>query len=334
MSNAMRLSHALTALPQDLPAKDIPPKHWAVAEAWLDKLSLQNYSAHTVDAYRATLWRFLSFIDDSRRLKGDYLACDKKDLATFLSIRLERDGIKPISAKQEISAIRKFYAHLIENGKAATNPTTGYRLKSDPRALPKIVDVDLMAHLLDQPMPDDASQARLWVRDRAMFELMYSSGLRLSELVGLDTHDINLKQGIVRVLGKGNKQRIVPIGQKAIDALTLYLPHRDLWQESTNALFVSERHGTRLSTRAVQLRLKTLAKNAGIDHNLYPHLLRHCFASHLLSSSGDLRAVQEMLGHSDISTTQIYTQVDFKALTQVYDKTHPRAIAHKLNTKK
>lgn len=333
----MRLNSLLAKLsPADKPAPpqaDLP-KNWGVAQAWLDELSLQNYSEHTITAYTAALMRLMIFIEQDIRLQGDYLAFDHKDLSRFLALRLEKDNIKTTSAKQELSAIRKFYAHLIKSGKTKHNPTTGYRLKAQPRALPKVGDVDMMAQLLDQPMPDDVAKARLWIRDRAMFELMYSSGLRLSELANLDVTDIDLIAGVVQVLGKGNKMRIVPVGKKAIDAISIYLPHRDLWQENTNALFISERHGTRLSPRAIQLRLKVCAASAGIAQNLHPHLLRHCFASHMLSASGDLRAVQEMLGHTDISTTQIYTQVDFGTLTKVYDKAHPRAVTRVLTPKK
>lgn len=330
----MRLTNLLSQL--ITPATDSDdtdlPKNWGIVQAWLDTLSLQNYSAHTIAAYTAALMRVMQFIEQDVRLQGNLMSFDQKDLTRYITRRLEKDNIKPASAKQELSAIRKFYAHLIKQGQITHNPTTGYRLKPQPRPLPKLGDVDMMMQLLDQPMPDDADKARLWIRDRAMFELMYSSGLRLSELAGLDVGDVDLRAKVVRVLGKGNKVRIAPVGQKAIDALQIYLPHRSLWQEGTDALFISERHGTRLSTRAIQLRLKVCATNAGIAQNLHPHLLRHAFASHLLSSSGDLRAVQEMLGHTNISTTQIYTQVDFGALTRVYDKAHPRAVARVIDT--
>ncbi|OOR88873.1 recombinase XerC [Moraxella caviae] len=316
-------------LADDLANANTPPHGWQLAAAWLDSLTQQNYSAHTISAYQAALWRFLHFLAQDGRF-GDVLTCNKKALTAFLSERLESDNIKAASAKQELAAIRKFYAHLIAQGATDKNPATGYRLKSEPRPLPKIGDVDLISQLLDQPAPNDAANARLWVRDKAMFELMYSSGLRLSELVGLNIHDLDLNAGVVRVLGKGNKTRIAPVGSKARAAIADYLPHRDLWQEQNDpALFISERLGTRLSARAVQLRLTACADRAGIAQHLHPHLLRHCFASHLLSASGDLRAVQELLGHSDISTTQIYTQVDFDALTRVYDKAHPRANALK-----
>lgn len=292
-------------------------------EAWLTTLAIQNHSPHTLSAYAAALRQLATYIGD----KGlTWTRCDKRQLGRHISQRLDRDKLKLSSVQQELSAIRHFYGWLIERGEARINPTTGYQLKRSPRPLPSIADVDMMSQLLDQPMPEEPEQARLWIRDRAMFELLYSSGLRVGELVALNVEAVDLAAQRVRVTGKGNKTRIVPLGSKAAKAIEIYLPHRYLWVENHDpALFISEKLGTRLSTRAVQQRLKIAASRAGIAQNLYPHLLRHCFASHVLSGSGDLRAVQEMLGHSDISTTQIYTHVDFAKLTQVYDKAHPRA---------
>lgn len=160
-----------------------------------------------------------------------------------------------------------------------------------------------------------------------MLELLYSSGLRVGELVALDLADLDLSSCQVRVTGKGNKTRLVPVGRRAIVAIKDYLNHRAIWlAKSETALFISQKFGSRLTTRTVQNRVKLAASRAGIAQNIHPHLLRHCFASHLLSESGDLRAVQELLGHSDISTTQVYTHVDFAKLTQVYDNAHPRAV--------
>ena len=292
-------------------------------DAWLHTLSIQNHSAHTLAAYFAALKQLAYYLD---KKKLTWTRCDKRQLARHISHRLDQDKLKLSSVQQELSAIRHFYGWLIEQGQARINPTTGYQLKRSPRPLPAIADVDMMSQLLDQPMPEAPEQARLWVRDSAMFELLYSSGLRVGELVALDVSSVDLSSMQVRVTGKGNKTRIVPLGSKAAEAIQRYLPHRYLWVEQQDpALFISEKLGTRLSTRAVQQRLKIAANRASIAQNLYPHLLRHCFASHVLSGSGDLRAVQEMLGHSDISTTQIYTHVDFAKLTQVYDQAHPRA---------
>lgn len=290
---------------------------------WLNILDVRNHSTHTLSAYFAGVNQLALFIRGKRL---SWTRCDKRQLAQHISQRLDEDKLSLASVQQELSAIRHFYGWLIEEGLARINPTTGYQLKRSPRPLPSIADIDLLSQLLDQPIPDTPEQARLWLRDKAMFELLYSSGLRVGELVALDMSDMDLADLRVRVTGKGNKTRIVPIGAKAAAAINIYLPHRNLWVEQCDsALFISEKLGTRLSTRAVQQRLKVAATRAGIAQNMYPHLLRHCFASHMLSGSGDLRAVQEMLGHSDISTTQIYTHVDFAKLTQVYDRAHPRA---------
>lgn len=294
-------------------------------DGWLTSLRVQQYSAHTIMAYESALRQFAKFVCQNQQLQGDWQSCTKKELAIFVSQRLELDALNIASVKQELSAIGQFYQFAIKQDKAQHNPTTGYRLKNKPRPLPTITTEEMMALLLEQPPPDDPKKALLWIRDKAIFELMYSSGLRLSELVGLNVTDVDMSNKSVCVLGKGNKMRIVPVGRKALEALQGYLPYCCRWQKNTNALFVSERHGRRLSQRAIQLRLKACALSAGIDQNLYPHLLRHCFASHMLSASGDLRAIQEMLGHSSISTTQIYTHVDFGSLTNVYDKAHPRA---------
>ncbi|WP_298735187.1 tyrosine recombinase XerC [uncultured Psychrobacter sp.] len=290
---------------------------------WLNTLSVRNHSEHTLTAYLAGVQQLALYLRGKRL---SWTRCDKRQLAQHISQRLDEDKLALASVQQELSAIRHFYSWLIEEDIARINPTTGYQLKRSPRPLPSIADIDLLTQLLEQELPDTPEQARLWLRDKAMFELLYSSGLRVGELVALDMIDIDLSDLRVRVTGKGNKTRLVPIGNKAAEAIKRYLPHRNLWVEGQDsALFISEKLGTRLSTRAVQQRLKVAAKRAGIAQNLYPHLLRHCFASHMLSGSGDLRAIQEMLGHSDISTTQIYTHVDFAKLTQVYDRAHPRA---------
>lgn len=299
-------------------------------EQWLAELSVRQMSEHTIEAYYAGLFQLASFLEAG---KLTWTRCDKRQLAKYIGQRLDVDALAISSVQQELSAIRHFYSWLIDQGQARINPTTGYQLKRAPRPLPSIADGDLLTQLLEQPMPDTPEQARLWIRDKAMFELLYSSGLRVGELVSLNVSDLRIhesgERGEIRVTGKGNKTRLVPVGKQALKAITTYLPHRYLWEEQGDtALFISEKLGTRLTTRAVQQRLKIAANRAGIAQNMYPHLLRHCFASHMLSGSGDLRAVQEMLGHSDISTTQIYTHVDFAKLTQVYDKAHPRA-SHK-----
>jgi integrase/recombinase XerC len=324
--NPMLTNAMSTELVADLEADNQLCQLLVPVHRWLNILALGNHSVHTLSAYLAGVSQLALFL---RAKQLSWTRCDKRQLAQHISQRLDEDKLALASVQQELSAIRNFYGWLIEQQIARINPATGYQLKRSPRPLPSIADIDLLSQLLDQPIPDSPEQARLWLRDKAMFELLYSSGLRVGELVALDMSDIDLADLRVRVTGKGNKTRLVPIGTKAATAISRYLPHRNLWLEQCDsALFISEKLGTRLSTRAVQQRLKVAATRAGIAQNMYPHLLRHCFASHMLSGSGDLRAVQEMLGHSDISTTQIYTHVDFAKLTQVYDRAHPRA-AHK-----
>ncbi len=349
----MRLSHILTknaalstdgdahALDDTSPTdgRDGPPLpaddfEW-MAERWLSSLMVKNYSAHTLFAYRQNLYRFAYFLAE---VGVDWRDCDKKTLERFVVTRLEQDRVQRVSVKQGLSAIKRFYQFAIRHDepsgdKPIKNPTIGYRLKSAPKTLPSILDMDTMTQLLDQIPPDDPKQASLWIRDKAMFELMYSSGLRLAELASLDISDVDLTNKSVRVLGKGRKMRVVPVGSKAVQAIHAYLPYRMAWQKETSALFISERHGTRLGKRAIQLRLTDAATRAGIAQHLHPHLLRHSFASHLLSASGDLRAIQEMLGHSNLNTTQVYTHVDFGGLTQVYDQAHPRALNKKVGQK-
>lgn len=291
------------------------------ATYWLEDIARQHYSLHTLSAYQRAIERFADFMDEGGY---DWRHCPKKIMERFVFTLLELDGLKVASVKQYLTAINKFYQFIIKTEPTITNPVMGYRLKNTPRPLPTIADVDIMTRLLEQTPPEDAKQRQLWQRDKAIFELAYSSGLRLSELVELDVADVDMIAKTVRVLGKGNKERIVPVGKQALLAIQDYLPLRASWRCTTPALFISQQ-GKRLSPRAIQLRLKISAKMAGIELNLYPHLLRHCFASHLLSASGDIRAIQEMLGHEDIRTTQIYTHVDFAALTQIYDKAHPRA---------
>ena len=303
---------------------------WQIAIiTWLGKLTLANHPKTTRTSYERALISFAQFAQARKLAPRD---CQKAHITAFVSERLENDKVKISSIKSQLSALANFFDFIKDQHAAQSrsqsfiNPTKAISLKGTPRPLPVIADIEIMTQLLDQPVPDDPNQARLWIRDKAMFELVYGSGLRISELVGLDIGDVDLIAGTARILGKGAKMRIAPITTQAIRAIEAYLPHRALWLHRDDpALFISERLGTRLGVRAVQLRLKTVAKNAGISLSLYPHLLRHCFASHMLSASGDLRAVQEMLGHSDISTTQIYTHLDFAKLSQIYDRAHPRA---------
>jgi integrase/recombinase XerC len=227
--------------------------------------------------------------------------------------------------QRALSAIRTFYHFLIRESQAKVNPAIDIATPKTPKKLPNTLDTDQVAQLLDSSTTEWHS-----VRDHAIMELFYSSGLRLSELVGTDITSIDLDESTVRVLGKGRKERIVPVGLAAITAVQRWLsirtdlPKTNATIQDDAALFLSE-NGRRLGQRSVQNRVKAWALARGLPGNLHPHMLRHSFASHILESSRDLRAVQELLGHADISTTQIYTHLDFQHLADVYDKAHPRA---------
>ncbi|MDP1956663.1 MAG: tyrosine recombinase XerC, partial [Rhodocyclaceae bacterium] len=216
---------------------------------------------------------------------------------------------------------RSFYRWLARRGQLAVDPCVGLRAPKRPRALPKALGIDQTVALLATPGDDP-----LAVRDRAMFELFYSSGLRLAELAALDVPGgLDLAGGAVTVTGKRAKTRSVPVGAKAFAALTAWLDQRVAMAAAGEAALFVSRRGPRLSPRAIELRLAHWAKRSGLGLHVHPHMLRHSFASHVLQSSGDLRAVQEMLGHASISTTQIYTHLDFQHLAKVYDAAHPRA---------
>ena len=239
-------------------------------------------------------------------------------------VKLRSQNLAATSVARQLSSWRGFYTFACRRLGFANNPCTGLRPPKAAKALPQILSPDACTQLLDGSTSAAADDALL-ARDRAMFELFYSSGLRLSELVGLDLHDLNLQAGEAQVTGKGNKTRIVPVGHQALAAIAAWLPHRlPLARADTTALFIGQR-GARLTPRSVQLRLNRWALQAGLSQHVHPHMLRHAFATHVLQSSGDLRAVQEMLGHASISTTQVYTHLDWQHLAKVYDQAHPRA---------
>ena len=231
-----------------------------------------------------------------------------------------RRGLAPKSLQRHLSAIRAWFRYLLRENRVADNPADGVRAPRVQRRLPHTLDVDQLGRLLelngDTPLDH---------RDRAIMELFYSSGLRLAELVGLDVSGIPAADGLLEITGKGGKARRVPVGRVAREAIDAWVAVRpQLANTGEPALFVSQR-GTRLSARSVEARLRQRAIEQGMPRHVHPHMLRHSFASHLLESSGDLRAVQDLLGHADISTTQIYTHLDFQHLAEVYDKAHPRA---------
>jgi integrase/recombinase XerC len=277
----------------------------------------RRMSAHTIAAYRHDLGSLADF--GGKRGLAAWQLLDHSHLRTFAAA-LHGAGLSPRSIQRRLSAARTFYEFLMREGHCLRNPARDVRAPKSKKRLPATLDADQMGRLLAFRVDDSLS-----ARDKAIMELFYSSGLRLSELVGLRLTAIDLKDRTVRVLGKGNKTRIVPIGRFGIDALNRWLMERAAWAKAdSDSLFVG-RSGRPLSVRAVQLRVGTWGRRQGIGVHVHPHMFRHSFATHLLESSGDLRGVQELLGHADIGTTQIYTHLDFQRLATVYEAAHPRA---------
>ncbi|MFN9186114.1 MAG: tyrosine recombinase XerC [Betaproteobacteria bacterium] len=304
----------------------------APAEAFLhDCRTLRRMSAATLTAYRRDLTELAQLLAAAQ--VADLRALTQADVRRFAA-RLHGRGLAPASLARLLSAWRSFYRWLGQRQEVTVNPVVGVRAPRRARRLPKALPVDQAVRLVSQA-PEDGALA---LRDKAMVELLYSSGLRLAELVSLDWRAfgaeggqaasvswIDLPQREVVVTGKGGKQRQVPLGAAAAQALQAWLAVRStLARLEPRALFVSAR-GTRLAPRSVQQRLEQLARRLGLGVHVHPHVLRHSMASHVLQSSGDLRAVQELLGHANISTTQIYTQLDWQHLAKVYDAAHPRA---------
>jgi integrase/recombinase XerC len=281
--------------------------------------SEKYYSPHTCKNYRRDLDRFSEFL--LTRDIDSWSRVSHNEVSAYAAHRF-RNGLKSRSIQRELSSIRSFYRFLILQGRIKSNPAKEVSAPKSAQRLPKTCDAEQVGQLLQDRDGDD----ELLVRDLAMFELIYSSGLRLAELVSIDLTDIDLGQQQLIVTGKGNKTRYLPIGRKAIEAIQRWLKIRSSFYrgEDQPALFLSKL-GKRISSRNVQIRLKLLVKRQSLDQHLSPHTLRHSFATHMLESSGDLRAVQELLGHASINTTQIYTHLDFQHLARVYDSAHPRA---------
>ena len=280
---------------------------------------VRGYSPHTVKNYRRDLTRLITFcgdhaIDDLSHLNQSLL----RQWVATLSI----EKLSPTSIQRHLSSTRSLYKFLARTRSDLDDPTAGVRAPRTPRTLPKSLEPDQVSQLLNHQ-----SETALMARDLAMAELLYSAGLRLSELVGTNLNDLDRNEKIITVIGKGQKTRIVPVGGPALTALAEWMKYRPVANEVLgydSPLFVTQR-GKRISPRAVQDRIRQLAVKHGMTQRVHPHVLRHAFASHLLESSGDLRAVQELLGHANIATTQIYTHLDFQHLAKVYDQAHPRA---------
>ena len=285
-------------------------------QAWLNFLRYERrMSPNTCSAYERDIGKL------NRELESDdnWSALKERDIRQVLGA-LRMAGLESRSLHRWLSSVRSFYDFLMLEGKASDNPARSLQAPKRGKPLPKVLDADQLSGMLDV-----TSDSPLMIRDHAIIELFYSAGMRLSELVGLDLVDLDLPSGEAKVEGKGNKQRMTQVGRKATEALQKWLKMRvALAGVDEQAVFVSK-NGNRISRRQVQVRIKEWGKRHGVDIPLHPHMLRHSFASHLLESSGELRAVQELLGHSDISTTQIYTHLDYQHLADVYDRAHPRA---------
>lgn len=290
--------------------------------AWVPKffehlMVERRMSPHTDSNYRRDLKRFVAHCD--RNGVTDWQAVDGQHVRSFAAAE-HRRGASPRTIQRRLSAIRSFYNFLLRESVVKLNPAIEVQAPKAKKRLPATIDVDQMTRLLSFRTDEELS-----MRDKAMMELFYSSGLRLSELVNLDLLDIDLADRTVRVLGKGSKTRVVPVGRYAVEAISRWLLERTKLADVGNtALFVGVR-GERISPRSVQKQVAAWAKRQGLGVHVHPHMFRHSFATHLLESSQNLRGVQELLGHANIATTQIYTHLDFQHLAKIYDAAHPRA---------
>lgn len=274
----------------------------------------RQLSAHTVRNYLYELNRVSTLLPE-----GVHLLTVNREHGQQVLAKLHRQGLSPRSLSLCLSALKQWGEFLLRERVIDVNPVKGLSAPKQTKPLPKNIDVDAISHLLDIDGTDPLS-----LRDKAIMELFYSSGLRLAELAALNLNSIQYDVREVRVLGKGNKERIVPVGSYAIKALEAWLHCRQQIHCEDNALFVTEK-GRRLSHRSIQARMAKWGQTQALSARVHPHKLRHSFATHMLESSSDLRAVQELLGHANLATTQIYTSLDFEHLARVYDSAHPRA---------
>jgi integrase/recombinase XerC len=276
----------------------------------------RRLAALTASGYRRDLGRLKAFCD---RGAIAWSTLDSVHLRQYVG-ELHRQGLDGRSIRRHLAAARSFYRFLLKEGLAARNPAAGIRAPKAAKRLPKVLSPDEAARLVEIPVEHDVD-----ARDRALLELFYSSGLRLAELAALDLADLDLQEGVVRTTGKGTKTRVVPVGNKARAALGEWLSRRGAHAATGEVAVFLGRRGRRLGRRSIQDIVSRRARRQGLSQPVHPHMLRHSFASHVLESSSDLRAVQELLGHANIATTQVYTHLDFQHLAKVYDQAHPRA---------
>ena len=285
-------------------------------DGYLKMLGQQGKSAYTLSAYGRDLTELVRLLTEGSSETAQDLK--RRDFVAALK-RLSQQGLSERTLARKLSAWRQYCGWLVQSGMMDNDPTFNLKAPRLPERLPKALPQEELNHMLDSEPADDG----LAVRDHALFELMYGSGLRLSEIHGLDLGDVLLDEGWVSVTGKGRKERQVPLSGKSVEALRAYLSER-VAADGETALFTGK-NGTRLGQRQIQKRLQAWAVRQGSGQHISPHMMRHSYASHLLQSSRDIRAVQELLGHSNLSTTQIYTKLDFDHLAKVYDEGHPRA---------
>lgn len=268
-------------------------------------------SAHTLRAYRKDLEAF------SAHVRKDLPDVGLIDVRSFVALQI-REGLNKTTAARRLASVRSFLRFMHREGYIKSNPAKLVTTPKTPETLPRFLSVDDVFSLVEKP----GGIGFIHARDRAILELLYSSGLRVSEVAGLNTEDVNTREGLVKVRGKGRKERIVPVGAKAVDAIKSYLVEKILLKRKTRSLFLNRR-GTKLSERGIRRIVVKYARMVGINGRIGPHTLRHTFASHLLQGGADLRVIQELLGHSSLSTTQKYTHLDITHLMDVYDKAHP-----------
>lgn len=278
--------------------------------------SEKQLSLNTQVNYRRQLYAIIDLTKDLDIEK--WQAIDSSAVRLLIS-RSRQTGLQARSLSLRLSALRSFFDWMVKNEMISVNPARGVVNPKLGQHLPKNIDIDEVNQLLDIEYNDPLS-----VRDRAMLEVMYGSGLRLSELVNINCRELNLREGEVRVMGKGNKERKLPLGRESVKWIEYWLTMRNELKPQDDALFISKL-GKRISPRNVEKRFAQWGIKQGLSSHVHPHKLRHSFATHMLESSGDLRAVQELLGHADLSTTQVYTHLDFSHLSEVYDSAHPRA---------
>ena len=292
---------------------------------FIQSRKIQHQSEHTLDAY----FRDVSgCIDFCYQKNIELQNVEASDLREYLAFKVEKDQLSSVSLQRHLTSIRQFMKWAKQGKHLEMTPADDLQLKRQPRPLPGMIDIETVNQIMDQPAPEKPLEQQLWLRDKAILELLYSSGLRLAEVQGLSIRDIDFNRQLLRITGKGNKTRVIPFGGKARQSLIEWLKIYRIWQgefSPDSAVFITQR-GNAITPRQIENRVKYQAQRAGVNVDLHPHLLRHCFASHMLSNSSDLRAVQEMLGHSNLSTTQIYTHIDFDQLANVYDRAHPRAV--------